>query len=627
MDEVLHLVGAEHGYIVLIQENGKLDYQVRQHINGLDEGVDQISRSILEEVIRTHKPVLVHNALTDPRFVNSNSVIVLKLRSIMCVPLLTKNRVIGAMYVENRSKAGRFSEEDLPPLEFFSAQASVAIDNADLNDRNLELYESAQLELAERRRLEEKDQRRQEWLAKVIEAGKALVLVTDLKMCLLLVREITVNSLGFDRVGFWLYDPEKEEIHGTFGVDRLGNFQDEFHLRNPFIPDKGNPLAMPGYYKYEPNLSEHVDLTKFPEMMGVKEHVSLSVWAGGQLIGLIFCDNALSQRPMLEEQLEALKNWGGYVGLAVRNAQLLDSVRQLNATLEQRVAERTEALQAAQQHIITQEKLASLGVLTAGVAHELRNPLNFVKNYAEASIELGQEIIEALPAPATVITPENHGLVCTNLADLMENMETIGLHSKRAEKVIQNMMQHAHTDVEHALPEATRLNDFIEQAVKLAFHSQRVQYVNFNFILNSDYAPDLPDVDMVAGNFNRAIINLVDNACDAMRRKQADLEVTLEANKSDYKPQLTIKTQRQAKTVEICIRDNGTGISEKTKSHILDPFFTTKPVGQGVGLGLYIAHDIIVNQHHGSLIFESQEGEFTNVIIRIPIQQQVLQIL
>lgn len=624
LDEVLHFVGAELGYIVLLQEDGGLDYRVKRHIDGQDVAseMDPIGHSILKEVIHTRKSVAVRNALTDPRFSNVMSVRASQFRSIMCVPMLTKDRVIGVMYVEIRSKTSRFTEEDLIPLEFFSAQAAVAIDNANLNDRNLHLFEAAQQELAERQRLEEKDKRRQAWLAKVVEAGKAIVLVTDLRMCLLLVREITLNSLGFDRVGFWLYDAEKEEIRGTFGVDREGNFREEFDQCIAFT--SGDPrhgiLSSPNGFAFEPNVSERYNLTNNPDMRGVKEHVGLSVWASGQLIGIMYCDNVLTERPMTEEQLEALKHWGGYVGLAVRNAQLLDSVRHLNATLEQRVAERTAELHTAQQHILTQEKLASLGVLTAGVAHELRNPLNFVKNYTEASLELSQELLEALPKPDSVLSTDHHALMHVNITDLIQNMERMRQHSNRAEKVIQNMTQHVHAEIQQAVPQATNLNELVEQAVKLAYHSQHTQDASFNFAIHADYAPDLPEVDLVAANFNQAIINLVENACDAMRRKQENMGVEAKAN---YKPTLFIKTQTKNEFAEITIEDNGSGIPPEAKSRILDPFFTTKPVGQGIGLGLYITHDVIVNQHHGLLAFESQENHFTQVNIRIPIRQHI----
>jgi PAS domain S-box-containing protein len=296
--------------------------------------------------------------------------------------------------------------------------------------------------------------------------------------------------------------------------------------------------------------------------------------------------------------------------------RLLQELSQLNKSLELRVEERTAALVNAQERIIAQEKLASLGTLTAGIAHELRNPLNFVINYALGSIELSQELLEAIEPLRPSLDFETSDLVKTLIADLQENAMTIRTHSQRAENIIFNMMQHARTDEAKASPRPTQINDLLDQSLKLAYHSKKIQNSNFNITFQTDYTADLELVDLVTGSMSRAFINLIDNAYDAMRHQKDLLDLSKDTEK--YRPMLSLSTRSLGDRVEIRIRDNGCGIAPEIQNKLLDPFFTTKPPGEGTGLGLFLTHDIIVKQHKGTLTINPIASQFTEIIVTIP---------
>ena len=296
--------------------------------------------------------------------------------------------------------------------------------------------------------------------------------------------------------------------------------------------------------------------------------------------------------------------------------RLLQELSQLNKSLELRVEERTAALVNAQERIIAQEKLASLGTLTAGIAHELRNPLNFVTNYALGSIELSQELLEAIEPLRLSFDFETSDLVETLIADLQENALSIRTHSQRAENIIFNMMQHARTDEAKASPRPTQINDLLDQSLKLAYHSKKIQNSNFDITFQTNYTTDLELVDLVTGSMSRAFINLIDNAYDAMRHQKNILDLSKGTEK--YRPTLSLSTRSLGDRVEIRIRDNGCGIAPEIQNKLLDPFFTTKPPGEGTGLGLFLTHDIIVKQHKGTLTINPIASQFTEIIVTIP---------
>jgi len=267
-------------------------------------------------------------------------------------------------------------------------------------------------------------------------------------------------------------------------------------------------------------------------------------------------------------------------------------------------------LEEARQQVLASARLASLGFLSAGIAHELRNPLNFVNNYAESSVEMVQELIAEVDHLSSV-SPDasSFDYLHSLLGDIKENSLAISRHGRRASGIIVSMMQQARDD--QGEPQPADVNVLLEQALHLAYHSRRVQDSNFNLTAHEDYDRLVPNLNLYTGDLSRAFINLIDNACYAVRAKQKQLAEA-------YEPTLWVSTRNLEKSVEIRIKDNGIGIPDHVKAKIFQPFFTTKPSGEGTGLGLPMTYEIITSQHKGMLTVESQTNVGTEFVITLP---------
>jgi len=296
----------------------------------------------------------------------------------------------------------------------------------------------------------------------------------------------------------------------------------------------------------------------------------------------------------------------------VRLHMRLNTLARALETQNQRLVKTLADLQAAQKQIVAQEKLASLGTLAAGVAHELRNPLNFVNNFAAGSMDLAQELQELMEAYQAQPQPALWADIQTVVGELRENARCIHEHGQRAESIIHSMMQHARTDG-GGQAQPVELNALIEQSVQLAYHSRRAKDSNFNVSFDRQYDGAIGLVEVVIGDFTRAIINLVDNACYALGRKKAALG-------DSFQPKLTLITRDLGDIAEVVIRDNGSGIPPAALEKIFTPFFTTKPAGEGTGLGLSLTHDILVGQHRGTLKVDTELGEHTEFTLVFPKQ-------
>ncbi|MEL7034127.1 MAG: response regulator [Cyanobacteria bacterium J06592_8] len=291
-------------------------------------------------------------------------------------------------------------------------------------------------------------------------------------------------------------------------------------------------------------------------------------------------------------------------------------LRMLSKMLEERNRELEEVikqLQTTQKQLIIQERLATIGTLIAGVSHELRNPLNFINNYAESSAEMSDDILEELNTQAANLDPESLEYIQEILSELRENSVIIKQNGQRAENVIQNMLLQARPD--SSVREITDLNQLTDQALQLAWKSFRNSNNNFSISITTEYDQTIRPLRIVGGNFSRALINIIDNACYTLQQKYKQKKQVGET----FTPQLKIKTCNQSNTVEVRIWDNGLGIPEEIRAKIFQPFLTTKPVGEGTGLGLALTQDIIVGQHSGTLEVNTEVGVYTEFIIGLPI--------
>ena len=253
------------------------------------------------------------------------------------------------------------------------------------------------------------------------------------------------------------------------------------------------------------------------------------------------------------------------------------------------------------------EKLASLGQLTAGIAHEIKNPLNFVNNFSSVSVELIDELQQGLSG---LPHDEKASAEINELADLLRsNLDKIVQHGKRADSIVKNMLLHSRSGSGDHRP--VEINALVEESLNLAYHGARAEGKDFNIRLERTYDPAAGEVDLYPQEMTRVLLNLISNGFYAATKRK-------EQDKEEYEPTLTAATRDLGHEVEIRIRDNGIGIAPEIKDNLFSPFFTTKPAGEGTGLGLSISHDIIVTQHAGSIEVETELDHFTEFRIVLP---------
>ena len=270
-------------------------------------------------------------------------------------------------------------------------------------------------------------------------------------------------------------------------------------------------------------------------------------------------------------------------------------------------------IEILQQQLKQQEKLASLGLLSAGIAHEIQNPLNFVINFSKMSDKLLKDLTEIVEDNEENISEEDREEVEDIVADLKENMAKIVEHGERAISIIQGILLVSRGKEGEFIP--SDVNHIVKEYVWLAYHALRANHKGFNITIHESYQEGLPQMMVIPQDLSRAVLNLMNNACYAVwDRSQKEGE--------DYVPTIDIKTALNAEgLLEIAIQDNGVGISDEVKEHLYENFFTTKPVGQGTGLGMGITRDIVENRHHGKLTFESEIGKGTCFTIIIPVKK------
>ncbi|HMQ59292.1 MAG TPA: ATP-binding protein [Flavilitoribacter sp.] len=270
---------------------------------------------------------------------------------------------------------------------------------------------------------------------------------------------------------------------------------------------------------------------------------------------------------------------------------------------------RAEEKIQAQRQLLQQEKMATLGQLTAGIAHEIKNPLNFVNNFAEGSSEMAQDLKDALNKTGS--SPGEQELAMELAEDLRQNAAYILHHGKRADRIINSMMEHARGD--RGAPQQVDLNLLVEDSVNLSYHGYRALHPTFNIDLQLSLAQSLPRAEIVPQDLSRVLLNILNNACYALHQK-------FKEKGEAFAPVLSVKTERTADDLVIRIRDNGPGIPEAIRNKVFNPFFTTKPTGEGnAGLGLSISYDVVVQGMNGKIDFKSKEGEFTEFEIRVPL--------
>ena len=297
---------------------------------------------------------------------------------------------------------------------------------------------------------------------------------------------------------------------------------------------------------------------------------------------------------------------------------LQQHIEHLDTMVEMRTRELTQKnheleeamrqLQKAQQTLVAQEKMASLGALTAGIAHEIKNPLNFVTNFAELSVELSAELREVLSGAGDSLAPQAED-IGELLTDIEDNAGKIKQHGDRASSIVDGMLLHSRGVPGERQP--TDLNKLLDEYVDLAYHGMRAKDTRFNITIERRYDPAVGEVHLVAQDMSRVFLNLVNNACYSTYEKK-------KASGEEFSPTVEVSTKRLEGAVEVRVRDNGRGIPAASLDKVFQPFFTTKPAGEGTGLGLSVSYDVVVGTHQGDMRVESKEGEFAEFIVTIP---------
>ena len=504
-------------------------------------------------------------------------------RTTLAVPLLRDGEVVGIITVERRH-VERFTDRQVDLVSTFADQAVIAIENTRL--------------LSEQQEALERQTATAEVLA-VINASPgdlAPVFATILAKAHALCGADS-GSLGlFDGANF-----RKVARHG-YGMEA------DDALSRPYPPMVEHAPLLRGETIHVPDVLAHPwerpAAREFMERTGLRTWLEVPLFMEGRLLGTV-SGWRRAPRAFQANEVALLESFAAQAVIAMENARLLGALR---AALDQAEEARrgVEAayreLKIAQANLVQSEKMASLGQLTAGIAHEIKNPLNFVNNFSALSAELVDELREVL-GPAGL--PEAIRVEVDDLADLLKgNLEKVVHHGKRADGIVRSMLEHSRgTSGERW---AVDLNAEVEEALNLAYHGARAQDPSFNITLERDYAEAIAPIVLTPQDITRVFLNLFNNGFYAAKKGAGDA------------PMLKVSTRDLGDAVEIRVRDNGTGIPPDIREKLFQPFFTTKPTGEGTGLGLSITYDIVTKQHGGTIAVESEVGAYSEFIVTLP---------
>jgi two-component system, NtrC family, sensor kinase len=510
-------------------------------------------------------------------------------RTYLGVPLRDDGVLIGAIGAY-RQEVRPFTDRQVALLQNFAAQAVVAINNArlfeEIHAKTADLQESLQQQTATADVL------------KVISRS-----TFDLQMVLQTVIESAARLTEADQAQI------TRQKDGVFFRAESYGFPDEFtdYVKNvPVVPDRGSAIGRAlhdGVVVHIPDVTVDPDYTfmEGQKLGDFRTVLSVPMLREGVPIGVIVLTRQ-EPRPFTDKQIELATTFADQAAIAIENVRLFDSVeartRELVASLED--------LRAAQDRLVQTEKLASLGQLTAGIAHEIKNPLNFVNNFSALSVELTNELGDVLQQ--TDLADKIRAEVDELTGLLKDNLEKIVQHGKRADSIVKNMLLHSREGSGER--RSADVNALVRESLNLAYHGARAEKPGFSITLEHNLDSEVGAVDLYPQEITRALLNVISNGFYAATRRKVGNET--------FKPVLSATTRNLGRTIEIRIRDNGTGIPPEVRERMFNPFFTTKPTGEGTGLGLSMTHDIIVKQHGGRIDVETELGVFTELIITLP---------
>jgi GAF domain-containing protein len=547
--------------------------------------------TITGRAVQEGKTVHIPDVLADMEYTGGGYQTRGEYRSSLGVPLLREGEIIG-VFTLMRLAVRPYTEKQIELVTTFADQAVIAIEN-------VRLFEEVQARTSE--------------LAQSVKELQALGEVTqsvnssvDLETVLTTIVAKAAQLSSTEAGAIYVFEEAHQEfrLRATYGMDEriIAEIKDRhMHIGETAI-GKAAEQRMP---------VQIADLQNDPSAP-VLDVIVRAGFRALLVVPLLGADRIVGALVVRRKQpgefpkstVDLLQTFAAQSVLAIQNARLFESVE----TRTRELAKSLEELRTAQDRLVQTEKLASLGQLTAGIAHEIKNPLNFVNNFSSISVELIDELRQAL---AGANLDDKLRAQISEIADMLQgNLDKVVQHGKRADSIVKNMLLHSRQgSAEHRLVD---INAVVEESLNLAYHGARAEKQGFNITLERSLDPAAGEVDVFPQEITRVLLNLISNGFYAATKRKA------EADGDNYEPTVAAITKNLGHSVEIRIRDNGTGIPPDVKEKMFNPFFTTKPAGEGTGLGLSISHDIIVKQHGGSIDVDTRPGEFTEFRIILP---------